>query len=201
METKRGSNSGARWIQRGVIAIAVVALLAGAAYMWGNRLSADTLPASSQRAAEASASSYGSLRGMSAVRALDAAAALSANASASRWAGLGAQYQKLNAANLQRGLAASAARWTALGAQHEKLEAANLQRGLAASAARWTALGEHYQKLEAAQPAMGVPLELGQQYLHEGASVNMAALKAVAPGLSTVAPASGEAARMVIGLP
>ncbi len=68
METNRGSNNTVRWIQRGVIAIAVVALLAGAAYVWGNRLSADTLQTSSQRT-EAS----GSLSGLAAVRSVDAA--------------------------------------------------------------------------------------------------------------------------------
>ena len=88
METNRGSNNTVRWIQRGVIAIAVVALLAGAAYVWGNRLSADTLQTSSQRT-EAS----GSLSGLAAVRSVDAASrsrgvagvrALEASAAAAR---------------------------------------------------------------------------------------------------------------------
>ena len=54
-----------------LIAAAVVALLAGAAYVWGNRLNADTQPAGTQRSADASAARYGSMRGVAAVRAVE----------------------------------------------------------------------------------------------------------------------------------
>ena len=75
MQVQGSSNSGSRWVQRALIAAAVVALLVGAAYVWGNRLNADTQQASTQRAADASASRYGSLRGLAAVRAVDVVAA------------------------------------------------------------------------------------------------------------------------------
>ena len=73
-------NSGSRWVQRALIAAAVLALLAAAAYVWGNRLNADTQQASTQRSADASASRYGSLRGLAAVRAVDVVAAPRASA-------------------------------------------------------------------------------------------------------------------------
>ena len=61
MQVQRSSNSGSPWVQRALIASAVVALLVAAAYVWGNRLNADTQQASTQRAADASASRYGNL--------------------------------------------------------------------------------------------------------------------------------------------
>ena len=75
MQVKGSSNRGSRWVQRALIAAAVVALLAGAAYVWGNRLNADTQHVGTQRSADASASRYGSLRGLAAVRAVDVVAA------------------------------------------------------------------------------------------------------------------------------
>jgi hypothetical protein len=55
------------------VMLAVVILVA-AAYLWGNRLNADTLPANPQRLSEASSARFGSSLGISAVRALEAAA-------------------------------------------------------------------------------------------------------------------------------
>ena len=75
MEVQGSSNSGSRWVQRALIAAAVLALLAAAAYVWGIQLNADTQQTSTQRSADASASSYGGLRGLAAVRAVDAVAA------------------------------------------------------------------------------------------------------------------------------
>ena len=80
MEVQASSSSGSRWIQRALIAAAVLALLATAAYLWGNRLNADTQQASTQRSADASASRYGSLHGLAAVRAVDVVAAPRASA-------------------------------------------------------------------------------------------------------------------------
>jgi hypothetical protein len=55
------------------VVLAVVAL-AGAAYLWGSRLDADTLQANTLRSSEASVARYGSSLGISAVRAADASA-------------------------------------------------------------------------------------------------------------------------------
>ncbi len=70
MQAQGNSNSRSRWFQRGLIAVVVVGLLIGAAFVWGNSLRADT-----QQSAVQSAAHYGSLNGVSAVRAADAAAA------------------------------------------------------------------------------------------------------------------------------
>jgi hypothetical protein len=75
MQVEEYSNSRSRWIQRALIAVAAVALLAGAAYVWGNQLNADTQQASTQRSVEALASRYRSLSGLAAVRAVDSVAA------------------------------------------------------------------------------------------------------------------------------
>ena len=75
MEVQASSNSGSRWVQRALIAAAVLALLAAAAYVWGIQLNAGTQQTSTQRSADASASRYGSLRALAAVRAVDAVAA------------------------------------------------------------------------------------------------------------------------------
>ena len=56
-----------------LVMLAVVILVA-AAYLWGNRLNADTLQANSQRSSVASSAQFGSSLGISALRALEAAA-------------------------------------------------------------------------------------------------------------------------------
>jgi hypothetical protein len=58
-----------------LFAVLAVVLLSGAAYLWGNRLNADILPANSQRLSETSASRYGNSLGISAVRAVEASTA------------------------------------------------------------------------------------------------------------------------------
>ena len=80
MQVEGKTNSGSRWAQRALIAVAVVALLAGAAYVWGNQLNAEIQQTSTQRSADASAARYGSLRGLAAVRAVDVVAAPRTNA-------------------------------------------------------------------------------------------------------------------------
>ena len=69
-------------VRRGVILVFVGVLLVAAAYVWGNRLSADTEPSLSQ------ASQYMSLQGVAGVRQMDAAQLRDAAAVASTYAGL-----------------------------------------------------------------------------------------------------------------
>jgi len=80
MQVEGKTNSGSRWAQRALIAVAALALLAGAAYVWGNQLNAEIQQTSTQRSADASAARYGSLRGLAAVRAVDVVAAPRTNA-------------------------------------------------------------------------------------------------------------------------
>jgi hypothetical protein len=63
-----------RMFRIGILAVLAIVVLAGAAYLWGSRLDADTLQANTQRSSEASAARYGSSFGISAVRAADASA-------------------------------------------------------------------------------------------------------------------------------
>lgn len=72
MQVSPTSKRDSRWISRVVIAIAVVALLAIAAYVWGDGLRADTQQSFTQNSSSA-ASRYGAALGVSAVRAADAA--------------------------------------------------------------------------------------------------------------------------------
>jgi hypothetical protein len=58
-----------------LLVMLAVAILVAAAYLWGNRLNADTLQAASQRSSEASSARFNSSLGISAVRSLEAAAA------------------------------------------------------------------------------------------------------------------------------
>jgi hypothetical protein len=75
-------NMNSTFVQRGVIIVLVGVLLVTAAYVWGNRLSADTKPSPLQ------ASQYRSLQGVAGVRQLDAAQLRDAAAVASIYAGL-----------------------------------------------------------------------------------------------------------------
>jgi hypothetical protein len=100
MEASNNMNSA--WMQRIAILVVVGALLVGAAYLWGNRLSASSNQSLSQapqyatfrgvaaaRAVDAAAlrpaaqaeSQFGSLRGVAAARAADAASASATGAS------------------------------------------------------------------------------------------------------------------------
>ncbi len=198
MENKRGSNSGVRWIQRGVIAIAVVALLAGAAYVWGNRLSADTLQTSSQRT---EASSSGSLRGLAAVRSIDAASrsrgvagvrAIEASAAAARvrsaWslrAEGSAQLQK--AAKAARVRTASSLRAEGFAQLQKAAKAARVRTAWALRAA-----GSGYiQKAAAgasAAPSAASILAESQERQHKGLLLGTPAAES---NVKTIAPAAG----------
>ncbi len=72
MQVSPTSKRDFRSISRVVIAIAVVVLLAIAAYVWGDGLRADTQQSFTQSSSTA-ASQYGAALGVSAVRAADAA--------------------------------------------------------------------------------------------------------------------------------
>ena len=67
------------WVRRGLLIVGVVALLGGAAYLWGNQLRADSSQTNSPVVAQSlvytTASRFGSFQGMAAVRVVDAAAA------------------------------------------------------------------------------------------------------------------------------
>ena len=71
MVTSNDMNS--TWVQRGVIFMIVGVLLVAGAYVWGNRLSADTQPSLSQ------AGQFRGAQGVAGVRQLDAAASSSAS--------------------------------------------------------------------------------------------------------------------------
>jgi len=79
MSTNNTSTLNRRMFRIGILAVLAVVVLAGAAYLWGNRLNADALQANTQRSSEASAARYGSSLGMSAVRAADALASRSSS--------------------------------------------------------------------------------------------------------------------------
>ena len=83
MNSSNTSTQDGRKFRIGLFALLAVVVLAGAAYMWGNRLNADTLPVDTQRLSETSASRYGSSLGISAVRASEAS--VSSASSASRY--------------------------------------------------------------------------------------------------------------------
>jgi len=81
MSTNNTSTLNRRMFRIGILVVLAVVVLAGAAYLWGNRLNADALQANTQRSSEASAARYGSSLGMSAVRAADASASQASLAS------------------------------------------------------------------------------------------------------------------------
>jgi hypothetical protein len=86
MNSSNTSTQDGRKFRIGLFALLAVVVLAGAAYLWGNRLNADTLQVDTQSSSETSASRYGSSLGISAVRAADASASLAPSASsASRY--------------------------------------------------------------------------------------------------------------------
>lgn len=74
MSTNNTSLQNGRNLRIILLVMLAVVILVAAAYLWGNRLNADTLPANSQRLSEASSARFGSSLGISAVRALEAAA-------------------------------------------------------------------------------------------------------------------------------
>jgi hypothetical protein len=103
MEASNGMDIRSGRVQRIVIIVIVGALLVLAAYLWGNRLSADTVRAVSP------AAEYNSLRGVAGARALDAAEARDAAAVAST-------YRSFNGVAAAR--AADAAQASAAGAAY-----------------------------------------------------------------------------------
>jgi hypothetical protein len=74
MSTINTSIQNGRLLRIGLLAVVAVIILAGAAYLWGNRLNADTVQANSQNSSAAPAARFGSSLGVSAVRAVEAAA-------------------------------------------------------------------------------------------------------------------------------
>jgi hypothetical protein len=74
MDTSSTLIQNGRKFRIGLFAVLAVILLAGAAYVWGNRLNADTLQANSQRSSTASSARFAGSLGVSAVRAVEAAA-------------------------------------------------------------------------------------------------------------------------------
>ena len=74
MSTSNTSLQNGRNLRIILLVMLAVVILVAAAYLWGNRLNADTLQANSQRSSAASAARFGSSLGISAVRALEAAA-------------------------------------------------------------------------------------------------------------------------------
>jgi hypothetical protein len=74
MSTSNTSLQNGRSLRIILLVVLAVVFLVVAAYLWGNRLNADTLQANSQRSSVASSARFGSSLGISAVRALEAAA-------------------------------------------------------------------------------------------------------------------------------
>jgi hypothetical protein len=81
MNTSNTSTQDGRRFWIILFVVLAVILLAGAAYLWGNRLNADTLQADSQSLSAASSARYGSSLGVSAVRAVEASASQASLAS------------------------------------------------------------------------------------------------------------------------
>jgi hypothetical protein len=81
MNTSNTSIQDGRKFRIVLFAVLAVVVLAAAAYLWGNRLNADTLQTDTQRVSEASASRYGNSLGISAVRAVEASASQASLAS------------------------------------------------------------------------------------------------------------------------
>jgi hypothetical protein len=81
MNTSNTSIQDGRKFRIVLFAVLAVVVLAAAAYLWGNRLNADTLQTDTQRLSETSASRYGNSLGISAVRAAEASASQASLAS------------------------------------------------------------------------------------------------------------------------
>ena len=81
MNTSNRSIQDGRKLRILLFAMLAVLILAAAAYLWGNRLNADTMQAEIQRSSATSASRYGNSLGISAVRAVEAPASLASLAS------------------------------------------------------------------------------------------------------------------------
>jgi hypothetical protein len=81
MNTSNTSTQDGRKFRIVLFAVLAVILLAGAAYLWGNRLNADTQQTKTQSLSEASSSRFGSSLGVSAVRAAEAAVSQASSAS------------------------------------------------------------------------------------------------------------------------
>jgi hypothetical protein len=81
MSTSNTSVQNGRNLRIILLVMLAVVILVAAAYLWGNRLNADTLQTDTQRLSETSASRYGNSLGISAVRAAEASASQASLAS------------------------------------------------------------------------------------------------------------------------
>jgi hypothetical protein len=68
-----------RWLGTIVVGIVVIAVLAGAAFMWGSVLKADTTNSTAQSAPAAPASAYNGSMGLAAIRSADMSLAQARN--------------------------------------------------------------------------------------------------------------------------
>jgi hypothetical protein len=144
MEASNGMDISSGRVQRIVIIAIVGALLVLAAYLWGNRLSADTVRAVSP------AAEYNSLRGVAGARALDAAEARDAAAVAST-------YRSFNGVAAAR--AADAAQASAAGASYAakvlQHEAGGLAAGSASASPSGSQSGRSRGRAEVHAPGAG----------------------------------------------